>query len=118
MPPPTCTKEEFMAFLRWLEVELQRIVDAGGNLRDALYAAILRWKRNPGPQGKIIAAIVGKATQPKPWLAMVEVLTQRVTPGMRGLEVITLIGAKDPALALIEADLAVARVDSQSIRIA
>jgi hypothetical protein len=102
-----------------LVVELQRIVDAGGNRRDALYAAILRWKRNPpGAHQKIIAAITKKATQPKPWLAIVEVLTQQYAPGEKVRSVITLIGAKNPALALIEADLDAARVDSQSIRIA
>ncbi len=119
LPPPVCSPQEFSAFLQWLVVELQRIVDAGGNRRDALYAAILRWKRNPpGAHQKIIAAITKKATQPKPWLAIVDVLTQQYAPSENVRGVIMLIGAKNPALALIEADLDAARVDSQSIRIA
>lgn len=68
------SEREFAAFLKWLAAELDAIANAGGDLHDALSAAILRWKRVPGPHQTIHHAIGRYAKGPGAWLALVEAL--------------------------------------------
>ena len=66
--------QEFTAFLQWLFAELDAIVKAGGDVYDAVSAAILRWKRVRGPHQTILHAISGHASGASQWLALVEAL--------------------------------------------
>lgn len=107
--------QELTAFLQWLSTELDAIVNSGGDLFEAISAAILRWKRVRGPHQAIIQTIGQHATGPSAWLALVEALATASGRSASDLVALKRVVQIEPRLLASPAGLALAQMAAVTI---